>query len=297
MDMGTGLTPARLTKIPSDLASSILTRGEWSYCALDHSRLEAIELEEEGSPFHHLALPLEPRPLHFRLKMDGRARYGRNAPGTVAMIEAGATGRSRWDGAFESACLYFTDDALRHALGNERANTHHRIRTGIDSHAPVLARLINALYWDALKGQPHGSLIGDAIFLALAAQVSPQVLQRRAAGKHGEAWRVRNALDFIHASLTEELSIVKIAAAAGTSPYYLNHAFRAAIGCSIWQYVLRERARFAFLLIQGRSTLLTEIAYSAGFSSYAGFVAIMRREFGHTPAKLASLAGTRRRAD
>ncbi len=252
---------------------------------MEHSRIDAVELIEPGSPFHHLALPLERAPLRFTLRMDGRWLHGRNAADTVVMIEAGAAGMSHWDAAFESACLYFTNDALAHALGIEEAEVRHTIRTQTGYHSPELARLQHALYLDAATGQRHGTLIGDAIFVALAAHVVPQ--RKQITLRHnGESWRVRNALGFIHAYLTEKLSIAAIAEAAGTSPYYLSHVFRDAIGCSIWQYVLRERARYAVFLMRNPQLTLTSVAQVSGFDTYASFIAAVRREYGQTPAAL-----------
>lgn len=281
-----GLPPSRLTKIPPDFANLVLARGEWSYCAMEHSRIGAIALEDPGAPFHHIALPLDRTPLRFMLKMDGLRLHGRNAPDTVAMIEAGAAGVSQWDGVFESACLYFTDDALSHVLGLAERGGRPKIRTGIDQDAPVLARLLHALHLDAIDGQPHGALVGDAVFLVLAAHLATHRIALRARPRNGEPWRVGNALAFIHSHLTEDLTIDQIAEAAATSPYYLNHAFRAAMGCSIWRYVLRERARHALVLMRREPLTLTEIALAAGFNTYPSFIAAARREFGQTPRNL-----------
>lgn len=281
------LPPSALRKVPSDLHDMLLGRGEWTFCALEHSRIGAVEIRETGAPFHHIALPLERRPLRFTFTMGGRRQHGRSAPDHVAMIEAGTEGNSHWDDVLESACLYFTDQALTAALGIEGEHVDHAVRTRLDHHAPALSRLIHALHADASAGQPHGSLVGDAIFIALAATLVPSyVATAKVHIRRDEPWRVRNALAFIHAHLADDLTVAQIAAAAATSPFYLNHAFRHAIGCSIWQYVLSARARYAAALMRGDASSLTGIALSAGFSTYAGFIQAMKAEFGLTPAKL-----------
>ncbi|WP_292959486.1 helix-turn-helix transcriptional regulator [Novosphingobium sp. UBA1939] len=281
---------AGLTKIPPHLAETIRARGEWSHCAMEHSRIDVLELEEPGTAFHHLALPLDRSSLSITLRMDGRCLHGRNTANTVAMIAAGAVGRSSWSGPLEAACLYFTDEALRQALGMDPDHRHDPMRTGIDQHAPALARLLRALHRESTCDRTGRALVGDGIFLAIAAHLVPQARQRLPARRIGEAWRVRNALAYIHAFLCEDLNIDRIASAAATSPYYLNHAFRNAMGCSIWRYVLRERARHAGVLVQQQEWTLTDIALEAGFDAYPSFIAAMRREFGLTPAKLRALA-------
>lgn len=287
MALSTGLPPGALGKLPADAADMLIHRGEWSWCAMEHSRIGAIELRETGAPFHHIALPLERRPLRFTFAMAGRRQHGRSAPDTVAMIEAGSEGTSHWDDVLESACLYFTDAALARALGIEDQRVDHAVRTQLDHHSPALSRLVHALHADASAGQPHGALIGDAIFMALAAHLVPS---RAIKARHGtcrdEPWRVRNALAFIHAHLSDDLTLARIADAAATSPFYLNHAFRHAIGCSIWQYVLRARARYAALMMRDDQAALVTIALAAGFTTYAGFISAFRREFGMTPARV-----------
>lgn len=268
----------------------LLARGEWSFCAMEHSRIGAIELREAGAPFHHIGLPLERRPLRFTFAMAGRRQHGRSAPDTVAMIEAGTEGTSHWDDVLESACLYFSNAALVQALGIETAEVDHTLRTRLDHHSPLLSRFLHALHADVAAGQPHGSLIGDAIFTALAASIVPSYSAGAHAGaRNDEPWRVRNALAFIHAHLTDDITLGSIASAAGTSPFYLAHVFRRAIGRSIWQYVLGARARYAAALMRDDQTTLSSIAFSAGFSTYAGFIQACKAEFGKTPANLRTL--------
>lgn len=279
------LPPTSLRKLPPEAADMLLGRGEWSWCAMEHSRIGAIELREAGVPFHHVALPLERRPLRFTFAMAGRRQHGRSAPDTVAMIEAGTEGTSHWDDVLESACLYFTDGALAQALGVEKPGIDHLIRTRLNYHSPALSRLVHALHADAAAGQPHGSLVGDAVFIALAALLVPST-QSRMSTRPDEPWRVRNALAFIHAHLTNELTVTQIAVAAASSPFYLNHAFRRAIGCSIWQYVLRERARYAATLMRSDEPSMLAISLAAGFTTYSGFIQAFKGEFGDTPARV-----------
>lgn len=281
------LKPAELRRIPPALSTAVVRRADWSFCAMEHSRIGAIEFDAPGAAFHHVALPLERTPLRFGLHMDGRPQLGRNAPDMVTMIEAGAGGMARWDDIFESACFYFTDDALAEALGMEGGVVDHAVRTRVELHAPRLVRLLHALHSDAVAGQPHGSLVGDALFVTLASLLVKRG-DHAALPRHGggEICRVRRALEYIHANLTDRIDIAAIARAAATSPFYLNHAFRTAVGCSIWQYVLRERAKYGLVLMRETGASLTEIALSAGFETYASFISATRQAFGETPTRL-----------
>lgn len=286
-ETGSGFAPKTLTKLPLEMSDALLHRGDWSLCAMDHSRIEAIEFEAPGVPFHHLALPMKRTPLRLALKVDGRRQIGRTGTEMVTMIRAGDGGATSWDGVYESACFYFTTHSLGAALGRNVEEHSHSVRTAVDLHSPSLVRLLRALQSDAQAGQPHGTLVGDSIFVALAAQLVPKGDHHRAPPRvAGEAARVGRAIEYIQANLTDRLNVGRIASAASTSPFYLNHAFRAALGCSIWQYVLRERARYAFMLLRNPNLTLLQVSEIAGFETYASFITSAKREYGSSPRDL-----------
>lgn len=283
-----GIAPAALSKIPPSMRRAVLCRGEWSLCAMDHSRLDPICIEDSGVPFHHLALPLGTRP-RLGMHVDGHRQRAEFAPDAVIVVEAEAGATTWWDDPFESACFYFTPDALESAIGRDVGPGTHRIRTTPNLHMPIAVHLLRALYADAAAGQPHGSLIGDSIFVALAAQLTAGSPITTAPSRTDR--RVRRALEYIHAHLTcEALSIPSIAAAAATSPFHLSRVFRTALGCPIWQYVLRERARHARILMRDASLSLVDVSMAAGFETYSSFASALRREFGCTPGALRARA-------
>lgn len=266
---------------------TVLHRGEWSLCAMEHSLIGPVHIEDPGAPFHHLALPLGDAPVRLGTWLDGRRDIKRRMRDCVGMIEAGVAGESWWDAPLESACFYFMPEALDIALGREVEPAAHGIRSTAGQSTPEIARLLHALHADAVAGQPHGNLVGDAIFVALAARLVPGSDATPAHARPGAGeWRVRRALEYIHARLTGSLDIASIADAAATSPFHLSRMFRAALGLSIWQYVLRERARCAFALMRDPAPSLADIARDAGFETYAGFIAAMRGEYKLAPAAL-----------
>lgn len=293
------LAPAALRKVPPWLQHAVSLRAAWSLCALELSRLGPVHLEGPGMPFHHLGLPLEEVPLKAGMRVDGRRSHASAGRDGINVIAAGDGGEFWWDAPVDSACFYFTSAALGAALGRDIGDQAHGVRSAVSLHSPVLCRLLRALHADARAGQPHGLLVGDTIFAALAAQLVPS-----GALAHGPLVatigdrRVRRALEYIHAHLAVRLDVGSIAAAAATSPFHLSRCFRSAVGCSIWQYVLRERARHASMLMRNPDLHLADVSLRAGFETYASFAAAVRREFGVPPAGLrAQIAahGPRRR--
>jgi AraC family transcriptional regulator len=285
--MQAAIAPSALRRLPPDMQDVVIHRGEWSFCAMEHSSMGAVQIADPGAPFHHLGLTIGAGLVRVGMSGDGRPLSASLGQGDMALIEAGVGGSTWWDTPYESACFYFTDDALSVALGCVVDRNSHALRTTLNFRSPVVRRLLKTLHADAVSGQPHGTLIGDAVFVALAGQLLAP--QRRWVGRAQPGtpdWRVRRALEYIHAHLTRSLAIADIAAAAGTSPFHLNRQFRAGLGHSLWQYVLRERARLALDLMQDPRISLTEVSSASGFETYASFIDAMRRTFGALPSDL-----------
>lgn len=281
------VAPAAFRQPPPGIGYELLGLGEWTHCTLDHTRIGPVWMEAPAAPFHHLSLPLGRAP-RMQMRVDGRRHRPAFNPGEIQIIAAGESGTGGWDDPFESACFYFTPAALDAAVGLEGGEASRELHTTFGLHDPVAAHLMRALLADAQAGQPHGRLVGDAIFTALAAQLAPARLMARRDGPGPAApdWRVRRAQDYIHDHLSGPLDLAAIAAAAGTSPFHLSRCFRAATGRSIWRYVLGERARLARSLMRDPALTLTDVAEASGFESYSSFVAAVRREFGLTPKAL-----------
>lgn len=263
---------------------SLVATADWSFCRMDHTIIGAVSVDEPPAPFHHLALPMGLTRPRLGLVIDGRFRRPNFGPDEILAVEAGSSGQAWWDDPFESACFYFSPDAIAGALGWSHGDHDVALHTTSGLHAPILVHLLQALHADAVAGQPHGRMVGDAIFTAIAAQfaASPKAL----AGPEAGDWRVRRAVDYIHAHLCEKIDLTAIAAAAATSPYHLGRSFRTAMGCTIWRYVLKHRARRAETLMRHGDLSLTDIAYASGFETYSSFVAAIRQEYGVTPMAL-----------
>lgn len=281
------LTTAEMGRIPPALQHMVIRRAEWSLCVMEHSRIDAIRIEDPGAAFHHIGLPLGILPGRMGIEADGRRSVAERSPDSLGMIEAGVASASWWDEPYEAACFYFTSESLAVALGHEIGEHEHTIRTTASIPAPTVCRLLHALREDAARGQPHGVLVGDSIFVALAGLLAPAGVAWRGHARPGTAdWRTGRALEYIHAHLTDSLDIQSIAAAAGSSPFHLSRQFRSAIGISMWQYVLQERARHAVVLMQHDRMSLLEVSHASGFETYPSFVAAIRHEFGVSPSSL-----------
>lgn len=262
----------------------LVSAGQWSLCRMEHTVMGPISFDEAPPPVHHLAMPLGAARPRMAIAVEGRMRRPAFGVDEIIAIEAGSGGRGGWDDAFESACFYFQPDAIEAALGRPIAAHDITLHTSTGLKEPIVVHLLQALHADAAAGQPHGVMVGDAIFSALAAQFVTRPVREE--GTVAADWRVSRALEYIHANLTDPIDLTMIAVAAATSPYHLARSFRAATGSTIWRYVLQQRARQAERLIRDGDMSLTQVAYAVGFESYSSFVAAVGQEYGKTPTAL-----------
>ena len=96
---------------------------------------------------------------------------------------------------------------------------------------------------------------------------------------------LRTAIRFIREHVAEGISVVDIAAAAGMSRSLLERRFRAVIGTSVWDHVLRLRMQQAQHLLTRSSLGMAEIAERTGFGTAEHFSASCRRLTGVPPVE------------
>jgi AraC-like DNA-binding protein len=156
---------------------------------------------------------------------------------------------------------------------------------------PVLARSLTAL---------HRGLLGDASSLRRTELVTAAVgaMVRRAAVRPGPAVpRPRSAgataadraRQFLHASVTQDVTASQLAAAAGCSRFAVHRAFTAAFGLTPADYQRQLRLRTArHLIAAGHS--LSEAATKAGFADQSHLTRWFARCYGITPGSYRSAA-------
>lgn len=94
------------------------------------------------------------------------------------------------------------------------------------------------------------------------------------------------ALWFVELHLHEDLSLDRVADAAGVSRFHLSRAFGAAIGTPLAAYVRGRRlSRAASALASGAPDILA-VALEAGYGSHEAFTRAFSQQFGATPEQV-----------
>ena len=92
---------------------------------------------------------------------------------------------------------------------------------------------------------------------------------------------------FFEQRFAERVTLREAARVAGLSPDHFAEVFRAALGCTPHQYLVRCRLRHARQLIasEGHRRSLAEIAWAAGFADQAHLTRHFQRAFGQSPGQ------------
>jgi AraC family transcriptional regulator len=95
--------------------------------------------------------------------------------------------------------------------------------------------------------------------------------------------RVTDALRRIEARSAEPLTLGDLAREAAMSPYHFLRTFRAVVGMTPYQFVLRTRLHHAAVRLRRSNASISTIAFDAGFNDLSTFNRRFRRLMGASP--------------
>jgi AraC family transcriptional regulator len=149
--------------------------------------------------------------------------------------------------------------------------------------SPLAATLLQALVHDLQEGSPAGALVGDSLIVALVVRLWGTASDRHM-GSGLPAAACKRVLAYIEERLDTSISLAELAEQARMSVRHFCRAFRASMGCSPHQYLLRQRVERAKSLIATHEMALCDIAQAAGFTDQSQLTRTFRKQMGITPA-------------
>ena len=136
-------------------------------------------------------------------------------------------------------------------------------------------------------GLDEAALWLAARFLLLSADA------RAAPGAAALASRRRRAMlraaDWIDDRSAEDVDLSKAAGAAGLSPYHFLRTFKAVIGITPHQHLVRARLRRAARRLLDDDASITDVALDVGFADLSNFINSFRRATGVSPSRFRQL--------
>lgn len=177
-------------------------------------------------------------------------------------------------------CLSFS---LSPALVDKAGGGAALWRIGAVPPLPALA-LCGERAWAAAEGASAMSLeeAGTLLVQRFVACVAGSSAATRASP--GDRRRAVEAALWIDENAGESLSLEAMAARAGVSRFHFLRLFRAVVGLTPHQYLIRCRLRRAVRLMADDRLGITAIAFACGFGDLANFVRTFRRAAGETPS-------------
>ena len=95
--------------------------------------------------------------------------------------------------------------------------------------------------------------------------------------------RVTHALRQIEARSPAQLTLTELARVASMSPYHFLRTFRAVVGMTPYQFLLRTRLHRAAVDLRRSTAPISTIAFDAGFNDLSTFNRRFRRLMGASP--------------
>lgn len=99
---------------------------------------------------------------------------------------------------------------------------------------------------------------------------------------------LQRAREYVHAHFSENLTLARVAHAAGVHPVYLGHIFRQEFGETLGEYLNRTRVRAAAAMLANSDLPLSAVAVDLGFYDQSHFTRIFRQFTGATPGTFRS---------
>ena len=109
-----------------------------------------------------------------------------------------------------------------------------------------------------------------------------------------EQERIIMARDILVSRIQFPPSLPCIARKAGMSHARLTRGFKKVFGCTVFEYLRRERLAYARTLLRENRLSVTEVAFEAGFCSSSHFAAAFLKQFGKSPTTFRNGAVTGR---
>jgi AraC-like DNA-binding protein len=237
---------------------------------------------------HHLvAIVLRTEDVLFSIA--GRVVHdGIAGSGTLHVSEPGIRARCVFRGPYDVLHLHVPNSLIAECasdMGHPQPPALHS--ASAPARDMTIERLGRALLAAEEADGSFGVLYADCITMSIVARLlaTSRPAQNLARPKVAELarWRLKRAMEYIEANLGEPVGLADLAAAAGLTRMHFAAQFKAAVGVSPHEYLLRRRIERAQEMLVARDTPLVEIALSVGFQTQSHFTCVFKRFTGQPP--------------
>ena len=245
---------------------------------------------------HRLILPLGP-PAPLIQKRDNRSHESILQKGDSIFVPAGYPGSWRcptkeldrptkqqlhiWlkpksiEQAAEASEIDLDRLDLLNSFGQQDSQLHH-----------IAMLLLAELQSDGIMGRLYVESLTQVLVIHLLRHYSTFTQPITFENRSLTHTRLQQAIDYIHAHLDRDLSLVEIARVINISPTYFASLFKRAMGISPHKYVVQQRVERAKLLLSKTDLAIADIALEVGFSNQSHLTRHFKRLTGVTPRQV-----------
>jgi AraC family transcriptional regulator len=260
-------------------------------------RLQAVRIESPGGEFsaviipssHLLSLTVRP-PEKMELRYEGVKRDMPFLAGSIAVVPAGSSVQSSWQGSKDSLFIYLEPSLVTRVAAEsfELDPSRMVVPPLVGLNASELRSAMLAVDAELKSGGIGGSLMAESLANVLAVQLIRQTTgaRRLPASADGVLPRrkLHTVIEYIMENLGGSPTLEQMAAIVHLSPYHFARQFKAATGLPPHQYVIARRVERAQHLLRADGELgLAEIALRVGFPDQSHFSLHFKRIVGVTP--------------
>jgi AraC family transcriptional regulator len=265
-------------------------RSAWQGIEVQSHRQPPGEMPEHRTDQHIIAVQPRQKSLFCEQWLDGHKRVARLEVDTFTMIPANVTHRCIWNITATATVLVLDPQYLAHVVDESGHPDRIELLPRFFQFDPVIQQIGGLLARELDTDLPNSQIYVDGLTTALSAHLLRQyctVEQRIKDYKNGlSRYRLQQAIDYIQAHLSEDISLDDLAIITGMSRYYFCHLFKRSTGMSPYQYVIKCRIdRAKELLLFRQDCSIADVAFQVGFASQSQFTKHFKKWVGTTPKK------------
>src|SRR5258707_8770373 len=259
--------------------------------------LQAVRMESPGGEFsavitastHVLVLSVRP-PEKMDLRYEGVKRDLPPPAGSIAVVPAGSSVLSRWQGSKDSLLIYLEPSLVERVAAEsfESDPTRTAVPPLDGLNVPELRSAMLAVDAELRAGGRGGPQLAESLATILCVHLIRHITgpHQRTPSPDGVLPRCKlhSVIKYITENLDGSPTLEQMAAVAHLSTYHFARQFTAATGLAPYQYVIVRRVERAQELLREEDDLgLGEVAFRAGFSDQSHFSSHFKRIVGVTP--------------
>jgi len=266
--------------------------------------LQAVRIESPGGEFsavvtpstHVLGLSVRP-PEKLDLRYEGVKRDMPPPAGSIAVVPAGSSVLSRWQGSKDSLLIYLEPSLVAQVAAESfELDPSRTVVLPLDGlNVPEIRTTMLAVDAELTTGGLGGPLMIESLANILAVRLLRYIfgLRRLVSRTDGVLTRrkLTTIVDYIMANLHRSPTLEQMAAMVSLSPYHFARQFKAATGLPPHQFLITRRVERAQQILRGRGNLsLAEVAIGVGFSDQPQLCFHFKRIVGVTPGRFRASA-------